>query len=590
MGFVIWFQLRVEKAGPGGLLPLRVSNDVFSGEYVLDADLRVDLLSGAAASTFSAKLTNLPADVVETLKTRHAEALAGRDPVEVTLALGYFDDPGGRTAPVLRGVLTGIRTSVTDAGDLLTELRGTETAGYRLLRTAVRAGRPGGQSLTEAVRAVAAAASKGPVTVTASADGLRSAEDLTLRAGDGLSALGQIAKAAGAPLVIGDGGIRMGRAVDEGAPLRFTADEHIVSLEHVQEDPEDLVPAVPADADGGPGGGLPSAADVAAAAGLPGGGQVGGARTSARLTVLGDPAVRPGRRAVLETAAARDGLPGPLRIDRVRHQFDSRRGYTCEVLLVVAAPGERAVCTTGADGVRQRFRDLVEQVGADHPAIDVGEVARYAAGRNSRHLADLHYGQSPAAEVVAPSVESAVDRQPLLHERPIASPFAFHRCGLMVPVLPGMRAVLAHNRGLVNDAVVTGFLWPEQPAYQPPANHPGDWWLCLPTGLDGKGLPTGKGVNDLTDAAGRRVLQAKGLRITVGAGLLPEVGERPRVPEDLAGKLLVEHESGTTVTVAANGAVTVDTGGKTITLKSGGASITLADGKITLNGSSVEVG
>lgn len=589
MGFVIWFQLQVERAGPGGLLPLRVSNDVFSGEYVLDADLRIDLLSGAAASTFSARLTNLPADVVETLKTRHAEALAGQDPVEVTLTLGYFDDPAGRTAPVLRGVLTGIRTSVTDAGDLLTELRGMESAGFRLLRTAVREGRPGGQSLTAAVQAVAAAASKGKITVTASADGLPSADDLTLRVGDGLSALGQIAKAAKAPLVIGDGVIRMGAAVDAGAPLRFTAEEQIVSLEHAQEDPEDLVPAVPADGEAG--GGLSAAAGAAAAAaGLPGGGQPGGARTSMKLTVLGDPAVRPGRRAVLKTADPGDALPGPLRIDRVRHQFDSRRGYTCEVLLVVAASGERAVCTVGADGVRQRFRDLVEQVGADHPAIDVGEVATYADGRSSRHLAELHYGQSPAAEVVAPSVETAVDRQPLLHERPIASPFAFHRCGLMVPVLPGMRAVLAHNRGLVNDAVVTGFLWPEKPEYAPPRNHPGDWWLCLPTGLDNKGLPTGKGVNDLTDAAGRRVLQAEGLRITVGHKLLPEVGERPQVPDDLAGKLLVEHDSGTTVTVATDGAVTVDTGGKPITLKSGGASITLADGKITLSGAAVEVG
>lgn len=590
MGFVIWFQLQAERAGPGGLVPLRVSNDVFSGEYVLDADLRIDLLSGAAASTFSAKLTNLPADVVETLKTRHSQALAGQEPLEVTLSLGYFDDPGGRTAPVLRGVLTGIRTSVTDAGDLLTELRGMETAGFRLLRTAVRAGRPGGQSLTAAVQAVAAAASGTtvPMPVTASADGLPTAKDLTLRAGDGLSALGQIAKSAKAPLVIGDGVIRMGAAVDAGAPLRFTAAEHIVSLEHVQEDPEDLVPAVPADADDG----LSALAGAATAApGVPtGGGQVGGARTSARLTVLGDPAVRPGRRAVLVTADPRDALPGPLRIERVRHLFDSRRGYTCEVLLVVAAPGERAVCTTGADGVRQRFRDLVEQVGADHPAVDVGEVATYADGRTSRHLADLHYGQSPAADVVAPSVETAVDREPLLHERPIASPFAFHRCGLMVPVLPGMRAVLAHNRGLVNDAVVTGFLWPEQPEYAPPRNRPGDWWLCLPTGLDNKGLPTGKGVNDLTDAAGQRVLQARGLRITVGDKLLPDVGERPEVPADLAGKLLVEHESGTTVVVAPDGAVTVDSGGKAITLKSGEASITLADGRITLSGSSVEVG
>ncbi|RJL35440.1 hypothetical protein D5H75_01090 [Bailinhaonella thermotolerans] len=583
---MIWFQLQVEKAGPGGLLPLRVSNDVFSGEYVLDADIRVDLVAGAAASTFSAKLTNLPAEVTETLKTRHADALMGRDPVGVSLALGYFDDPGGRSDAVVRGVLTGLRTSVTAGGDLVTELRGVEAAGYRLLRTAVREGRPGGRSLTASVRAVAAAASKGgPITVTASADGLPEARNFSLRAGDGLQALRQIAQVAQAPLVIGDGVIRMGAAADAGTPLRFTAADNIVSLDHVQEDPEDLVPA-PAPADGG-GGALGAAAGaVAAAAGvrLPGGS--GKARTSLELTVLGDPAVRPGRTAVVVPDDPRDAPPGRLRVERVRHLFHSRRGYTCEVLLVVADPGRRAPRSTGAEGVGRRMRDLVESVRGENPAIDVGEVAKYGAGG---HLADLHYGQSPAADVVAPSVEAEVDREPRLHERPLASPFAFHRCGLMVPVFPGMRAVLAHNRGLVNDAVVTGFLWPDQPEHTPPRNRPGDWWLCLPTGLDPKGLPTGKGVNDLTDAAGRRVVQARGLRIAVGDKLLPDVGERPQVPDALAGKLLIEHDSGTTVTVATDGAVTVDAGGRPLTLKSGPASITLADGKITLRGTAVEV-
>ncbi|MEV8630887.1 hypothetical protein AB0395_04450 [Streptosporangium sp. NPDC051023] len=589
MGFVIWFQVQVEKAGPGGLLPLRVSNDVFSGEYVLDADIRVDLIAGAAASTFSAKLTNLPADVTETLKTRHADALAGKDPVGISLGLGYFDDPDGRSDPVVRGVLTGIRTSVTAGGDLVTELRGMEAAGYRLLRTAVREGRPGGQSLTASVQAVAKAASKDPITVTASADGLPEAKNFSLRAGDGLQALRQIAEFAQAPLVIGDGVIRMGAAADAGAPLRFTTADNVVSLDHIQEDPEDLIPApppAPAD-DGGALGAVAGAAAAAAGVRLPGGSEK--ARTSVEVTVLGDPAVRPGRTAVLVPDDPRDAPPGRLRIERVRQLFNSRRGYTCEVLLVVAEPGKRAVRTTGAEGVGRRMRDLVESVRSENPAIDVGEVAKYTDGRTGRHLADLHYGQSPAADVVAPSVEAEVERAPQLHERPIASPFAFHRCGLVVPVLPGMRAVLAHNRGLVNDAVVTGFLWPERPEYTPPKNRPGDWWLCLPTGLDPKGLPTGKGVNDLTDAAGRRVLQAKGLRITVGEKLLPEVGERPQVPDGLAGKLLIEHESGTTVTVAADGAVTVDAGGKSLTLKSGSASITLADGKITLHGSSVEV-
>jgi hypothetical protein len=52
---------------------------------------------------------------------------------------------------------------------------------------------------------------------------------------------------------------------------------------------------------------------------------------------------------------------------------------------------------------------------------------------------------------------------------------------------------------------------------------------------------------------------------------------------------VIEHESGATIAVGNDGAVTVDTGGKDITLKSGAASITLSGGNVTLHGSSVEV-
>jgi hypothetical protein len=257
--------------------------------------------------------------------------------------------------------------------------------------------------------------------------------------------------------------------------------------------------------------------------------------------------------------------------------------------VVVAKPGERAKRLTGAHGVVDRIRDLAETVREQRPALDVGQVASYDDGAGGKHLATLRYGQSPPADAVAPSVEVAVDPEPQLHGKPIASPFAFHKCGLVVPVLPGMRALLAHNRGLVNDAVVAGFLWAEKPRLEPPQNAAGDWWLCLPTKLDGDGMPTGKGVNDLTDKAGLRVIQAKGLRITVGEGKLPDVGKRPELPDDLGAKLLIEHESGTTLTIASDGAVTLDTGGKDIILKSGDASITLSGGKVQLKGTAVEV-
>ena len=562
MGFVIWYQLVVPGAGAGGLRPLRVSNDVFSGDYILDADIRVELVAGAAASSFTATLANLPADVADALKSQHRQRLGAGNPLQATVSLGYFDDPATKANPVLRAVVTSIRTRVGGDGLLETVLVGSEVAGYRLLKASVPADQVGNQSLDEFVRQVAR---KAGVAVQAGTN-LTKVRTFTSN-GNGLDALRAVAEAAEAPLVIGDGKIFIGAAVGRNGTVTFSAERNIVSLDRLQEEPEETpVPTGPP--------GLQPPAE---------------ARTSLDLTILGDPNVRVGQAAVLVPADPKDALPGLLRVERARHTFSTRKGYTCDVTVVVAEPGKRAKRLTGAHGVVDRFRDLAETVGDQRPAVDVGEVATYDPGAGGKHLATLRYGQSPPADAVAPSVEVPVDREPQLHGKPLASPFAFHKTGLVVPVLPGMRALLAHNRGLVNDAVVAGFVWAEKPKLEPPKNQAGDWWLCLPTALDGQGLPTGKGVNDLTDKAGLRVVQAKGLRVTVGEGKLPDVGERPQVPGDLGGKLLIEHEGGTTITVDGDGAVTVDTGGKDITLKSGGASITLSGGSIKLHGSSVEV-
>jgi hypothetical protein len=572
MGFVIWFKLEVAGAGPGGLLPLRVSNDVFNGDYILDADIRVELVAGAAASSFTAALTNLPADLVDTLRHQHREGGKQR-PLEATISLGYFDDPGTQANPVLRGVVTGIRTRVSNDGLLETVLYGNELAGYRLLNTPVHAAQRGKGSLDGVVKQVA---DQAKVSFPGGSE-LPEVTDFTVRNRNGLEALRAIAEAAPAPaapapLVVADGAILIGKTVGNRGSAVFSAKRNIVSQDRLQEDPEDRPPPTP------PGTGPPDLTEPTAQA-----------RTSVELTVLGDPAIRVGQAVGYEPADPKDALDGPLRVEKATHVFNTRQGYTCNVTVVVSAPGQLATRLTGAHGVVHRFRDLAETVREQRPALDVGEVAGYDDGAGGKHLVTLRYGQSAPADAVAPSVEVAVDREPQLHGKPLASPFAFHNCGLMVPVLPGMRALLAHNRGLVNDAVVAGFLWAEQPRLEPPRNAPGDWWLCLPTGLDGQGMPAGKGVNDLTDQAGLRVIQAKGLRITVGEGTLPDVGARPEVPGDLGGKLLIEHESGTTLTIAGDGAVTLDTGGKDITIKSGNASITLGGGTVKLQGSAVEV-
>jgi hypothetical protein len=59
------------------------------------------------------------------------------------------------------------------------------------------------------------------------------------------------------------------------------------------------------------------------------------------------------------------------------------------------------------------------------------------------------------------SGRSGEEEKQLYLNKPIASPFAWHKCGLVVPVYPGMKALLSHNLGLTDDSIVTGFLVPK---------------------------------------------------------------------------------------------------------------------------------
>ena len=194
-------------------------------------------------------------------------------------------------------------------------------------------------------------------------------------------------------------------------------------------------------------------------------------------------------------------------------------------------------------------------------------------GADTAHRVSLHYAQVPARTVTAPSVNSPVSTDDDLLNKPVAAAFAFDKVGLVTPIYPGMRAVLVHNRSLTNDAIVAGWLWPSDPASTPPPNQPGDYWLALPTGLGSDGKPQGKGVNDLTDARGARVVQTRALHILVGESKLASVGTRPTVPAD--DTITIEHSSGTTITIAADGALSITTNHKAITLGNGSVSLKL---------------
>ncbi|MBO3084866.1 hypothetical protein [Cellulomonas fengjieae] len=567
-GIVLWHKVVISAAGAGGGalgalasafgfgLPLTISNSVYGLGLVLDADVTITAREGATATTFAVTVYDLPSKDTEILRSANHDGA-----LHVAISLGYLDDPrivfGNH--PVLRGRIVDIDATIGEDGRAKVVLRGQEETGYLLLHTRAAGTLRGSGDLDAVVRRLLS-------SVTAPAGGLRLADgsslgastrDFTVRSGSVLSALSQLTELAGKALVVGDGVVAIGAAVGrDRAPVEIA--DNIVQLGSAQTD-------------------RPAAGAAASAPASPADRAVTDGHT---VTVLGHPGLRVGQSIVSKAP----GASGTLRISALTTTYSVKSGYVCELVLADVTGGARAPAATPATRVVDEFNRAMLAARQDNPAVDVGQVTAYVAGdgaaQGDKHRVTMHYAQTPARGVTAPSTDSPVSTEDELVKKPVASVFAFDKVGLVTPVYPGMRALLAHNRSLTNDAVVAGWLWPTEPAAAPPPNQAGDWWLALPTELGSDGRPTGKGVNDLVDARGARVLQARALHVLVGASALPAVGTRPTVPAD--DTITIEHASGTRITIDAQGAVSVTTDHKKLTFGNGQVSL-------SIDGSSVEV-
>ncbi|MEU6273018.1 hypothetical protein ABZ871_11490 [Streptomyces populi] len=173
--------------------------------------------------------------------------------------------------------------------------------------------------------------------------------------------------------------------------------------------------------------------------------------------------------------------------------------------------------------------------------------------------------------------------------KPYLTPYAFGSTGLVVPHYPGMRVVSLHYREEPQNAVVAGAMWENGKA---PESHLGDWWLSLPTNLAGPGgepgsggdpatapLPQDEASHDLIDGRGDRVIEVRGLRISVGKALMTKVGTRPT--DAASDQVVIEHAT-------AKARIAIDSSGN-IEISTD-ADLTLAANKITLRTkSTVEV-
>lgn len=587
MGVVLWYQIEFPTLG------IKISSDVYSGSYLVDAEISITYAVGQPGR-FSAKLKDAPIKVSQALSAELSRGSGVSAGVKIVIKLGYLDSLGSRPA-----VLTGRVESMTATGTfppLGQELSGTEEASFLLLNTTklydgdpdgalAHVAETGKSPLAIVSQIVARAGAQfGPAIPPDPSSPLgKIRASYTSEAEDAFRLLDRIARECTAELLVQDGLVLCGPAVTYQPKAGLAALPGIAAISALITSDDSLIlchdlsstriaALTPVQA---------SSTSNHRSTRQPATGAVSGFD----FTVLGLPGLRAGQLVIASVAGYQDPSH-PYRVLTVTHSFSPRTGYICIGRAVAFQPagGNRAASDlarpAGPAVITDRVDTRIEDSRASFPAIDVGKIKTATA---EQHRATVFYGQAQDSSVPSPSVGLDVpEGRSIVFDKPVAAPFAWHKVGLSVPVYPGMRALLHQVRGAREDSVVAGFLWADEPAMSRPPALSGDWWLCLPTRLDGTTLqPAGPTANDLTTADGRRVIEAPGLRIGVGTDVCTTVGTRP-TPGD-PDQLVISHASGTSITIDADGNVAVDGQGRQVVLSCGGATLTVGNGKVAIS-------
>jgi hypothetical protein len=220
--------------------------------------------------------------------------------------------------------------------------------------------------------------------------------------------------------------------------------------------------------------------------------------------------------------------------------------------------------TDAGQAVAQR----IESAATRRTAIDVGEVRQVTTSGTSEPPSQTELvwqGLAPADGNSGQSRRLAVSHPSPAPQRgvPYATPWAWGKCGLVLPRYPGTRVVLAHRQGRADDAIDVGAIWESGHG---PDSQAGDWWLILPVGAsqpssladsDTAQEHTGDVVNDLTDKDGNRVIEVGELTVRVGANSLNAAGTRPaRAAEQ--GSVTIEHADGdASIVIKSDGTIVI---------------------------------
>ncbi|MCM2422897.1 hypothetical protein [Streptomyces sp. RKAG293] len=306
-------------------------------------------------------------------------------------------------------------------------------------------------------------------------------------------------------------------------------------------------------------------------------------------------------RAGMDTALTDYGVVG------VRHQLGPAEGFVTRLTVALPAEDDRTTAAPESGSTDEATRlaaALAEQhrrTALERRTHEVGLVRRQDVTPAS---ADGHgtaaqtlcvdEGLADAPSPNVPTTAGAAADPTRLIGKPYLTPFAFGGTGLVVPHYPGMRVVSLHYREEQQNAVVAGCLWEDG---QAPESHVGDWWLCLPANLAGAGAgagaagpPSGPASHDLISGDGGRVIEVRGLRISVGADLMTPVGTRPQDAAD--DRVVIEHaKAGARIGIDASGTIEIASGSDAtaarITIGSGGDIEISTPGNLLLKGDKI---
>jgi hypothetical protein len=581
---------------------LKVSNDIILGDYTLDASITIPMKRGTDGCSFQIDLFDLPPVKQNPSLPLPTLPLGGGGQQKsalndlgkkVAVSLGYFGGPFGK---VLDGIIDSTTLSV-QGESLVTTIKGLETAIHALKETPFASTFPSGASVQDAIGQLLknTTIKGGEVTLepvfTFASPALgsdRKFENKTIRGAHLSNGLDNLVTYLNAEMVVGDKKIRIGNPVkndNDYSPDKFVPGVSLAKFgPYEQKIPDGTDKAQEKPPDGTTANGF-------------------------SFTVIGDPKLRPAQKVSVEL----DNFPadGEYRIQEVTHRLSTSSGYVCEGTAMKVVSDDNAkrrqdrVKKPSADSIVDGLGLVASAHRRQNPSVEVGTIKAYTEGSAgssdpgapARHSASVYYGQVYDQKETQPSIHVPVENlsAQVAASQPVVSPFAWHKCGLVVPIYPGMKTVLSHNLALEDDSLISGFLWSTDPAFDPPPNKKGDWWLCLPV-FNSAGDPPSpppddtKAANDLTAQSGLRVIELSGLRITIGK--LQGLGTRPT--EGSADEFLIEHKKAK-VHIASDGSIDIvadaDGGKGKFSIASGGDITMSATGGVTLkiSDSAVEI-